>query len=169
MEHATLSPSGFCEDRRIVGDLYDTIRAGTVPYRQAAASAAAVGKLMRANAELAPTDRGALKLRQFALYLNTLRLALMGAAANYPDDYAVKQFTNGLVNRVADISAEFDCPSRLAVAARDTYSPVPEERRTMVHGKAGGCSHRARTSGGSRCRCIVHRSPLVSRSSCSSQ
>jgi hypothetical protein len=110
VEHATLSPSGFCEDRRIVGDLYDTIRTGTVPFRQAAASAAAVGKLMRANAELAPTDRGALKLRQFALYLNTLRLALMGAAANYPDDYAVKQFTNGLVNRVADISAEFDCP-----------------------------------------------------------
>ena len=111
VEHATLSPSGFCEDRSIVGDLYDTIRAGTVPYRQAAASAAAVGKLMRANAELAPTDRGARTLRQFALYLNTLRLALMGAVVNYPDDYAVKQFTNGLVDRVADLSAELDCPS----------------------------------------------------------
>ena len=110
MEQATLSPSGFCEDRSIVGDLYDTIRAGTVPYRQAAASAVAVGKLMRANAELAPTDRGARNLRQFALYLNTLRLALMGAAVNYPEDYAVRQFTNGLVSRVADISAELDCP-----------------------------------------------------------
>jgi hypothetical protein len=111
VEHATLSPSGFCEDRSIVGDLYDTIRAGTVPYRQAAASAVAVGKLMRANAELATTDRGAQKLRQFALYLNTLRLALMGAAVNYPEDYAVRQFTNGLVSRVADTSAELDCPA----------------------------------------------------------
>jgi hypothetical protein len=110
VEHATLSPSGFCEDRSIVGDLFDTIRVGTVPYRQAAASTAAVGKLMRANAELAPTDRGARTLRQFALYLNTLRLALMGAAVNYPEDYAVKQFTNGLVSRVADVSAELDCP-----------------------------------------------------------
>jgi len=86
------------------------IREGTVPYRQAAASAAAVGKLMRANADLATTDRGAQKLRQFALYLNTLRLALMGAAVNYPDDYAVRQFTNGLVGRVADIADELDCP-----------------------------------------------------------
>ena len=109
-EAPTRAPSGFCEDRSIVGDLYRLVREGTVPYRQAAASAAAVGKLMRANAELAPTDLGARKLRQFALYLNTLRLALMGAAVNYPEDYAVKQFTNGLASRVADISAELDCP-----------------------------------------------------------
>ena len=106
----TLSASGFCEDRSIVGDLYDTIRAGTVPYRQAAASAAAVGKLMRADAGLASSDLGTRKIRQFVLYLNTLRLAILGAAPNYPDDFAVKQFTNGLVDRVAEIAAALDCP-----------------------------------------------------------
>ena len=44
------------------------------------------------------------------LYLNTLRLAILGAVENYPDDYAVKQFTNGLVARVADIADTLDCP-----------------------------------------------------------
>ena len=110
VEKPTLSPSGFCADRSVVGDLYHEIRAGTVPYRQLAASTAAVGKLMRANADLASNDLGARKIRQFVLYLNTLRLAILGAADNYPDDYAVKQFTNGLVARVADIADTLDCP-----------------------------------------------------------
>jgi hypothetical protein len=65
---------------------------------------------MRADADLASTDLGARKLRQFVLFLNTLRLAILGAAANYPGDFAVKQFTNGLVDRVADIAGELDCP-----------------------------------------------------------
>ena len=75
-----------------------------------AASTAAVGKLMRANADLASNDLGARKIRQFVLYLNTLRLAILGAVDNYPDDYAVNQFTKGLVPRVADIAATLDCP-----------------------------------------------------------
>jgi hypothetical protein len=110
VEKPTLSPSGFCADRSVVGDLYHLVRAAKVPYRQAAASATAVGKLMRADADLAPTDLGAKKLRQFVLYLNTLRLAILGAALNYPDDFAVNQFTKGLVVRVADIAATLDCP-----------------------------------------------------------
>ena len=110
VEQPTLTASGFCADRSVVGDLYHTIRAGMVPYRQVAASTAAVGKLMRANADLASSDLGARKIHQFALYLNTLRLAILGAADNYPDDYAVKQFTNGLVARVADIADTLDCP-----------------------------------------------------------
>ena len=97
VEQPTLTASGFCADRSVVGDLYHEIRAGTVPYRQLAASTAAVGKLMRANADLASNDLGARKIRQFVLYLNTLRLAILGAADNYPDDYAVQQFTKGLV------------------------------------------------------------------------
>jgi hypothetical protein len=110
VEKPTLTPSGFCADRSVVGDLYHEIRAGTVPYRQVAASTAAVGKLMRANADLASNDLGARKIRQFVLYLNTLRLAILGGALNYPDDYAVNQFTKGLVPRVADIAATLDCP-----------------------------------------------------------
>ena len=110
VEKPTLTPSGFCADRSVVGDLYHEIRAGTVPYRQVAASTAAVGKLMRANADLASNDLGARKIRQFALYLNTLRLAILGAVVNYPDDYAVRQFTNGLVARVEDIAAALGCP-----------------------------------------------------------
>lgn len=105
-----MSPSGFCADRSVVGDLYHEIRAGTVPYRQLAASTAAVGKLMRANADLASSDLGARKIRQLVLYLNTLRLAILGAVENYPDDYAVHQFTKGLVPRVADIAGTLNCP-----------------------------------------------------------
>ena len=110
VEQPTLTASGFCADRSVVGDLYRQIRAGAIPYRQQAASTVAVGKLMRANADLASNDLGARKIRQFVLYLNTLRLAILGAAVNYPDDYAVKQFTNGLVARVADIADTLDCP-----------------------------------------------------------
>jgi hypothetical protein len=110
VEKPTLTPSGFCADRSVVGDLYHEIRAGTVPYRQLAASTAAVGKLMRANADLASSDLGARKIRQLVLYLNTLRLAILGAVENYPDDYAVHQFTKGLVPRVADIAGTLNCP-----------------------------------------------------------
>ncbi len=45
------------------------------------------------------------------LYLNTLRLAILGAVENYPDDYAVNQFTKGLVPRVADIAGTLELPA----------------------------------------------------------
>jgi hypothetical protein len=111
---ATASPStstgDFCVDRVVIGDVYRLVREGTVSYRQAAAAVVAAGKIMRVDADSAPTDVGARKLRQFALYLNTLRLAILGSVENYPGDFSVKQFTNGLVDRVADISGELDCP-----------------------------------------------------------
>jgi len=107
------SPSGegFCADRAIIGDVYRLVRAGTVPYREAAAFVTAAGKVMRVDAGSASTELGAFKLRQFPLYLNTLRLAILGAAENYPEDYAVRQFNNGLVGRVQDISGALDCPA----------------------------------------------------------
>lgn len=112
VETPTPSPSseGFCVDRAIIGDVYRLVRAGTVPYRQAAASVTAAGKVMRADAE-SVSDVGARKVRQFVIYLNTLRLAILGAAANYPGDFAVKQFTNGLVDRVQELSSALDCPT----------------------------------------------------------
>jgi hypothetical protein len=97
-------------DRAIIGDVYRVVRAGTVPYREAAASVTAAGKVMRADVDSASTDIGARKIRQFILYLNTLRLAILGAVENYPGDFAVKQFTNGLLDRVADIAGELECP-----------------------------------------------------------
>ena len=107
------SPSGegFCVDRFIIGDVYRLVRAGAVPYREAAAFVTAAGKVMRVDAGSVSTELGAFKLRQFALYLNTLRLAILGAAQNYPEDYAVRQFNNGLVGRVQDISGALDCPA----------------------------------------------------------
>jgi hypothetical protein len=107
------SPSGegFCTDRAVIGDAYRLVRAGAVPYRQAAASVTAAGKVMRADIPSAPTDLAARKLRQFVLYLNTLRLAILGAVENYPEDFAVKQFTGGLVDRVRDVLGEYDCPA----------------------------------------------------------
>jgi hypothetical protein len=50
-------------------------------------------------------------MRQLVLYLNTLRLAILGAAENYPGDFAVRQFNRGLVARVQDLSDELDCPA----------------------------------------------------------
>ena len=105
------SPSveGFCVDRAIIGDVYRLVRTGVVPYRGAAAFVTAAGKVMRANVDSAPTGLGARKLHQLVLYLNTLRLAILGAVANYPEDFAVRQFNSGLVPRVQDISDELAC------------------------------------------------------------
>lgn len=105
------SPSGegFCTDQVLVGDVYRLVREGTVPYREAAAAVTAVGKVVRTNISLADSDVGARKLQQLALYLNTLRLAILGAAENYPGDYAVRQFSGGLPNRIQDVSDELGC------------------------------------------------------------
>jgi len=78
---------------------------------EAAASVVAAAKIMRADAGSASTDLGARKLRQFVLYLNTLRLAILGSVENYPEDFSVRQYTKGLVDRVVDISGELGCPS----------------------------------------------------------
>jgi len=106
----SVSNAGFCEDRGAIGDVYRLVREGTVPYRQAAASVTALAKFIRADAASASTSRGATKIRQLALYLNTLRLAILGAVENYPEDFAVTQFTRGLPARVQDIADELDCP-----------------------------------------------------------
>lgn len=109
----TPSPSGlgFCVDRDVIGGAFRLLRAGTVPYREAAAYVTAASKVMRADVGSASTDLGAQKLRQFALYLNTLRLAILGSAENYPEDFAVRQFTNGLARHLRDIAGELDCPA----------------------------------------------------------
>jgi hypothetical protein len=105
------SAKGFCADRAVIGDVYREVRAGTIGYRDAAARVAAASKVMRADVGLADAGPGARKLRQFVLYLNTLRLAILGAAENYPGDFAVKQFTNGLVDNVRDLVDALDCPA----------------------------------------------------------
>ena len=105
------SPSGegFCTDRVVVGDAYQIVKDGAVSYQQAAAAVIAAGKVIRTNVELASTDVAAKKLRQLVLFLNTMRLAILGAAENYPDDYAVKQLMTGLLPRVQDISDDLGC------------------------------------------------------------
>ncbi len=105
------SGAGFCVDRVVISEVFRLLRAGTVPYREAAAYVTAASKVVRADAESVTTTLGAKKLRDFALYLNTLRLAVLGSAENYPDDFAVRQFTTGLASRVQDVSGELDCPA----------------------------------------------------------
>jgi hypothetical protein len=107
----SISGAGYCADRTVIGDVYHLLRAGTVSYRKAAAAVTAAGKVMRADVGSAPPGPGARKLRRFVLYLNTLRLAILGAAENYPGDFAVKQFTTGLVDNVLQLSDLLDCPS----------------------------------------------------------
>ena len=104
------SGTGFCGHRGAIGDVYRLVREGAVPYRQAAASVTALGKFIRADIGSATTPLAARKIRQLVLYLNTLRLAILGAVENYPEDFAVKQFTQGLLDRVQDIADELDCP-----------------------------------------------------------
>ena len=106
------SPSGFgfCTDGPIIDEVVALVHAGDEPYRRAAAFVTAAVKVMRADAGLAPTDRGAFKLRQLSLVLNTLRLAILGAADNYPGDFSVLQFTSSLPGRGAQISHEIGCP-----------------------------------------------------------
>jgi hypothetical protein len=107
------SPSdlGFCVDRVVISEAFRMLRAGTVSYRYAAEYVTAASKVIRADADSASTALGAKKLRQFALYLNTLRLAILGSAENYVEDFAVRQFTSGLAARLRDISGELDCPA----------------------------------------------------------
>ena len=107
------SPSGggFCTDRPIIGEVVALVRIGDEPYRRAAAFVTAAGNVMRADAGSAPTDLGAFKMRQLVLVLNTLRLAILGAADNYPGDFSVGQFTTSLPGRAAQISHEVGCPA----------------------------------------------------------
>jgi hypothetical protein len=107
------SPSGdgFCTDRSVIDDVVTLVRSGDEPYRRAAAFVTAAGKVMRVDAGSAPTARSAFKMRQLALVLNTLRLAILGAAENYPDDFSVGQFTSSLSARSAQISNEISCPA----------------------------------------------------------
>ena len=107
------SPSGdgFCADRPIIDEVAALVHAGDEPYRSAAAFVTAAGKVMRADAGSAPTVRSAYKMRQLALVLNTLRLAILGAVENYPGDFSVRQFTSSLPSRVTQISKEVGCPA----------------------------------------------------------
>ena len=107
------SPSGggFCADRPIIGEVAALVHAGDEPYRSAAAFVTAASKVMRADAGSAPTHRSAYKMRQLALVLNTLRLAILGSVENYPGDFSVRQFTSSLPDRVAEISDEIGCPA----------------------------------------------------------
>jgi len=107
------SPSGegFCTDRAIIDDVVVLVRGGVRPYRLVAAFVTATGKIIRADAGSAPTDRAAFKMRQLSLVLGTLRLAVRGAVENYPEDFAVRQLTNALPARVLDVSREAGCPA----------------------------------------------------------
>jgi hypothetical protein len=105
------SPSGdgFCTDRSVIDEVVTLVRSGDEPYRRAAAFVTAAGKVMRVDAGSARTARSAFKMRQLALVLNTIRLAILGAADNYPGDFSVGQFTTSLSARAAQISREVGC------------------------------------------------------------
>jgi hypothetical protein len=107
------SPSGdgFCTDRPIIDHVVALVAAGDEPYRRAAAFVTAAGKVFRGDAGSAASDASAFKMRQLALVLNTLRLAILGAADNYPSDFSVLQFTSSLPGRVTQISNEIGCPA----------------------------------------------------------
>jgi hypothetical protein len=45
------------------------------------------------------------------LVLNTLRLAVLGAAENYPGDFSVRKFTDSLPDRVVEVTHAVGCPA----------------------------------------------------------
>lgn len=105
------SPSGdgFCVDRAIIGDASDLIRAADQPFRRVAAFVGATQRILGADASSVQSSLGRFKLRQLVLTLNTLRLAVLGAAANYPGDFSVRKFTNALPTTVVDVSNAVGC------------------------------------------------------------
>jgi len=105
------SPSGkgFCTDRSVVGDVVNLVKRADETYQQVALYIRAAEYIIRADAAGAPTSSGAFKIHQLAIVLDTLRQAVTGAAANYPDDFSVRQWTSSLSGYAAKVAAANGC------------------------------------------------------------
>lgn len=110
LEPPEASGAGFCEDRGLVGRALRIVRAGDSPFGQVAAYVGAVAGIVRADAREVPDPQGRFKVRQLSIAIDTLRLAVEGAADNYDQgDYAVRQLVRAIPSRVASVSGAVGC------------------------------------------------------------
>lgn len=105
------SPSGkgFCTDRSVVGDVVSLVKRADETFQQVALYVLAAEDIIRADAAGAPTPSGAFKIHQLAIVLDMVRQAVTGAAANYPDDFSVRKWTNSLLGYTAKVAAANGC------------------------------------------------------------
>ena len=103
------SGGGVCADRAIIDDVINLIHAGDQPFRRVAAFIGATQRILGADALRVQLSLAKFKVRQLVLVLNTLRLGVLGAAENYPGDFSVRQFTDALPDRVAEVSRAVAC------------------------------------------------------------
>jgi hypothetical protein len=100
---------GFCTDRSVVGDVVSLIKRADETFQQVALYVLAAEEIIRNDAADAGSSSGAFKIKQLALTLDTLRQAVLGAAANYPDDFSVRQWTSALPGFTAKVAAANGC------------------------------------------------------------
>jgi len=105
----TPTGGGFCQDRAYVLAVADMVRAGEEPWRHVAAYITATRRIVRADAASAPTPLAAFKIRQLAVVLDTMGLAVKGSVENYPDDTASQGWARDLPGRVQEVSASDRC------------------------------------------------------------
>lgn len=104
------SGEGFCTDRGLVTAAIYQIAIGTAPYRRVAAYVGGVARIIQTDAAEVPrAERARFKVRQLGYLVATLRLAVLGAAENYPGDFAVRSIVRALPDRVERVSATAGC------------------------------------------------------------
>lgn len=106
----TSSGQGFCADRPVVAETVALVRRATEPYRRVASFVRATQAIVQADATSAPSTLAAFKIRQLAIVIGTLAEAVKGAAENYPDDFAVREWTADVPVRVRIASRASGCP-----------------------------------------------------------
>ncbi len=103
------SGEGFCTDRKIIADAIALIEGHRESAHQLFDYVRAAAEIVRGDARSAPTPAAALKIRQLAVEVNTLALAVKGAAANYPIDFSVRAYSRIIPFRVRKVSAVNGC------------------------------------------------------------
>ena len=77
-------------------DAVDLVKRADETFRQVALYVGGVALIIRDDAAGASSSTGAFKIHQLAITLDTLRQAVLGAAANYPGDFSVREWTGAL-------------------------------------------------------------------------
>ena len=105
----TSSGQGFCADRPVVARSVALVRRATEPYRQVVRFVRATQAIVQKDATSASSTLGAFKIRQLAIVIGTLAEAVKGAAENYPDDFAVREWRGNVPARVRIASKVNGC------------------------------------------------------------
>ncbi|MGZ4147200.1 MAG: hypothetical protein ACXVPL_05800 [Actinomycetota bacterium] len=90
-------------------DVVSLVKRADESFQQVASYVLAAENIIRNDAAGAPSSHGAFKIKQLALTLDTLRQSVLGAAANYPDDFSVREWTSSLPGFTDKVAAANNC------------------------------------------------------------